>query len=87
MVALFILMRSQLRVGSPARAHLPSEVSDPIVTIETSKITFAPEEGSKKTASASKVLPSAAVSRVSTTAAFVTPFASLSYHVENKPFL
>jgi len=51
-----------LTPSSPARAPLPSEVSDPIVTIETFKITYAPEEGSKKTASASKVLPSAAVS-------------------------
>ena len=49
-------------------------VLDPIVTIEGSKITFAPEEGSKKTTSASKVLSSAAVSRVSTTAALVNSF-------------
>ena len=61
-----------LTPSSPARAH--SKVSDQIVSIEASKITLAPEEGSKKTASALKVLPSAAVSRVSTTAELVTPF-------------
>ena len=66
MVALFVLTRSQLRVDpSPAHAPLPSEVSDPIVIIDTSKMTLALEEGSKKTTSASKVPPSAAVSRVS----------------------
>ena len=79
MIALVLLTRSQLRVdpSSPARAPLPSEASDPIVAIDTSKMTLALEEGSKKTISASprasKVLPSVAVSRVSTTAASVTP--------------
>ena len=59
MVALFVLTRSQLRVdpSSPARAPLTSEVLDSIVTIDTSKMTLALEEGSKKTTSASKVLP------------------------------
>jgi hypothetical protein len=33
-----------LNPSSPARAPLPSEVSDPIVTIETSKLTLALEE-------------------------------------------
>ena len=61
MVALFVLTRSQLRVDPIqsslcASPHLPSEVSDPIVTIDTSKMTLALEEGSKKTPSASKVL-------------------------------
>ena len=78
MIALVLLTRSQLRCAltpsSPARAPRPSEVSDPIVTIDSSKMTLALEEGSKKTTSASKVLPSAAVRRVSTTAASVTPF-------------
>ena len=44
----------------PARAPLLSEVSDPIVTIDTSKMTLVLEEESKKTTSASAVLPSAA---------------------------
>jgi len=57
-----------------ARAPHTSEVPDSIVTIETSKITVAPEEGSKMTKFASNLLPSAAVSRVSTIAALVTPF-------------
>ncbi len=77
MIALVLLTRSQLRAltpSSPARAPRPSEVSDPTVTVDTSKMTLALEEGSKKTTSASKVLPSAAVRRVSTTAASVTPF-------------
>ena len=39
-----------LTQSSPARAPRPSEVSDPIVTIDTSKIILALEEGSKKTA-------------------------------------
>jgi len=75
MIALVLLTRSQLRVDPiqlSSRAA-SSEVSDPIVTIDTSKMTFV-LEGSKKTTSASKVLPSAAVRRVSTTAASVTPF-------------
>jgi len=59
MVALFVPTRSHLRVDpiqlSPQ--PLPSEVSDPIVTIGTSKMTLALEEGSKKTTSASKVPP------------------------------
>ena len=42
-----------LTPSSPARAPLPSEVSDPIVTIDTSKMTLALEEGSKKTKYAS----------------------------------
>ena len=49
MIALVLLTRSQLRVDSiqpsPARAPRPSEVSDPIVTIDTSKMTLALEEG------------------------------------------
>ncbi len=69
MVAFLLLSRPQLRIDSPARAPLPSEVPNPIVTIETSKMTLALEDGSKYTTSASKVLPSAAASRVSTTAA------------------
>ena len=76
MIALFVLTRSQLRVD-PIQLRScasPSEVSDPIVTIDTSEMTLALEEGSKKTTSASKVPPSAAVRRVSTTAASVTPF-------------
>ena len=76
MIALVLLTRSQLRVDSiqPSSRAASSEVSDPIVTIDTSKMTLALEEGSKKTTSASKVLPSAAMRRVSTTAASVTPF-------------
>ncbi len=76
MIALVLLTRSQQRVDpiQPSSRASPSEVSDPIVTIDTSKMTLALEEGSKKTTSASKVLPSAAVRRVSTTAASVTPF-------------
>ena len=76
MIALFDLTRSQLRVdpSSPARAPLPIEVSNPIVTIHIPKMTLALEEGSKKATSESKVLPSAAVRRVSTKAASVTPF-------------
>ena len=70
MIALVLLTRSQLRVDAP---H-PSEASDPIVTIDTSKMTLALEEGSKKTTSASKVLPSAAMSQVSTAVASVTAF-------------
>ena len=74
-VALFLLTHSQLRVDPmPARALLPGEVSDPIETIDSFKMILALEEGSKKTTSASKVAPFAAVSWVSTTAASVTPF-------------
>ena len=51
-------------LSSPARAPRPSEVSDPIVTIDTSKMTLALEEGLKKTTSASKVLALVAVRRV-----------------------
>ena len=36
-----------LTPSSPARAPLPSEVPDPIVTIETSKMILALEDGSK----------------------------------------
>ncbi len=46
MIALVLLMRSQLRVDpiQPSmRAPLPSEVSDPIVTIDISKMTLALE--------------------------------------------
>ncbi len=76
MIALVLLTRSQLRVDSiqPSSAPRPSEVSDPTVTIDTSKMTLALEEGSRKTTSASKVLPSAAVRQISTTAVSVTPF-------------
>ena len=58
MIALVLLTRSQLRVDpiQPCSRTSPSEVSDPIVTIDTSKMTLALEEGSKKTTSASKVL-------------------------------
>ena len=44
----------------PVRAPLPSEVSDPIVTIDTSKMILALEEGLEKIMSASKVPPSVA---------------------------
>jgi len=70
MIALVLLTRSQLRVDSiqPSSAPRPSEVSDPTVTIDTSKMTLALEEGSKETTSASKVRLSTAVRRVSITA-------------------
>ena len=58
MIALFYLTRSQLSVDPVQPAQLarrvPSEVSDPMVTIDTSKMTLALEEGSKKSTSASK---------------------------------
>ena len=44
MIALVLVTRSQqLAPSSPARAPRPSEVSDPIVTIDTSKMTLALE--------------------------------------------
>jgi len=45
MVALFLLTRSQL---GAARMPRPSEVPDPIVMIDTSKMTLALEEGGVK---------------------------------------
>ena len=66
MIALVLLTRLQLRIDLIQ--------PNPIVTIDTSKMTLALEEGSEKTTSGSEVLPSAAVRRVSTTAASVTPF-------------
>ena len=49
MVAFLLLSRPQLRIDpivQLARPY-PSEVPDPIVTIETSKMTLALEDGSK----------------------------------------
>ena len=50
MIALVLLTNARscaLTPSSPARAPRPSEVSNPIVTIDISKMTLALEEGSK----------------------------------------
>ena len=44
MVAFLLLSRPQLRVDPIQSSSLPSEVPDPIKTIETSKMTLALEE-------------------------------------------
>ena len=73
MAAFLLLSCPQQRRDTPARDIQASEVSNPTVTTETSKIARSPERESKYTTSAIVVSPSAAVTEVFTTAALVSP--------------